>query len=163
MWPTLSCCLRVSIAWGAFKGGEVTEGWGAGTPGGLWGLQIGVRAAVFINSESTMPFWGFGDISEPVMWSYAFTPKRRFSHNDCTMTLMGLCCFGSAGLPATRLFLNCSLLGGATQVTGSFITPQVRLMGPEGLKGLLLKGRISGIGFDSSAVLVGFLSRALRR
>jgi hypothetical protein len=54
--------------------------------------------------------------------------------------------------------------GAGTQVTGSLITPQVRLIGPEGRRGLMLSGRIGGgpCLAISTALLVD-RSRALRR
>lgn len=76
---------------------------------------------------------------------------------------MGLCCFGSLGFPVIKLFLSSSSFGGATQVTGSLITPQVRRIGPEGLKGLLLRGLTKGKGLGKSIFFVGFLSLALLR
>ena len=51
---------------------------------------------------------------------------------------------GGGGVDMT-LFFNSSSVGGATQITGSFITPQVRRMGPDGRSGLFVRGRTRGI------------------
>lgn len=64
-----------------------------------------------------------------------------------------------------RFVLSSSSFGGATHVTGSFITPQVRRMGPEGLRGLLVKGLTIGTERTTSVgiFLVVVLSLALLR
>lgn len=71
---------------------------------------------------------------------------------------------GRASCDLTLAIMSSSSQGGGTHVTGSLITPQVRLIGPEGRRGLLVSGRTVGIdGFAMSMALLDDLSRALRR
>lgn len=71
---------------------------------------------------------------------------------------------GAASCDLTLAIMTSSSQGGGTHVTGSLITPQVRLIGPEGRRGLLVSGRMIGIaGFAMSMALLDDLSRALRR
>jgi len=82
------------------------------------------------------------------------------------MRLMGVCCLGSLGLLVIRFVLSSSSLGGATHVTGSFITPHVRRIGPEGLRGLFVRGLTIGTGLTTSVgifLVVALLSLALLR
>ena len=124
--------------------------------------------------QMLMPFCGLftvTTISIPVSWSQGLTPTSRFSHMAGTTssavrlptgvtTAVGT---GWGGFEASRgfvrptgwagndtgadmtSFFTSSSVGGATKITGSLMTPHVRLIGPDGRKGLFVKGRTVGI------------------
>ena len=58
------------------------------------------------------------------------------------------------GSPIVKLVLPWSSVGGATHVTGSLMTPHVRRIGPDGLRGLIVSGLTIGIGFMGSTRLI---------
>lgn len=122
---------------------------------GLLGLLMGV-----IGFISTLSLLLSPRISSPVTWSYGFTPKSLFSHSD--WTIRWIWDLGSPAGKAFKLVFPWSSSGGATQVTGSLITPQVRRMGPEALRGLTVSGLTTGMGFTGSIFFPICLSRALR-